>query len=447
MRTWLVVCVLCVGACAVPEPRAEIELRTSEATWAPLAGAQVSVIVGSTGSFEMRNRGGAPASVTFGVEEGPCGSPEIVYLASATSVQVNFFCQPSEIRMAFRIRIESDGVIGFISGWVVPAPVTGCSMRSVEGVPSTFPVTEVGMTSQRTFQIGVDDGSCLVSAVLAGSPSFQFFAAPDPRMLTQRVDSSSWLTVVVVFAPDHPDADEIGQLIFSTDSGAKKTYSLVGRAAARCPSMDAGCPVVGFGVYLSTASGLYALSGGQTQFKGDFKDLQGRSMLVSDIAVLPSGDLVAVSGDLYLVNPTNGLMRKLISLNERIVAADALPDGRLVLGGDRVVVLNLDDGGIEAVTPLGLSVSGDVAVGPSNEVFVTLGVDRGDDALAKIDLSTKQISILASLPVADVFGLVLQGESLVGFTNSGLQVVIDPIGPAIQSVNSLPGSWTGAALH
>jgi hypothetical protein len=202
--------------------------------------------------------------------------------------------------------------------------------------------------------------------------------------------------------------------------------------------------------YAHTDRGLYLID----PFKLTETDLGATPVTLFDMDTHPDGTLYgAGSGALYSLAPGATQWQRVGSLGSL-----STPNGMAIsstgeaiaTGGAELYTIDVSTG---ATTSLGRnsdgsSSSGDCVLDKGDTLFMSAtgtGIG-GADRLVRIDRSTRAVSEIGSIGVADVYGLTAAWGRLFGMTGSGQLIEIDKNTGAGEVLHVFPGrQWYGAA--
>jgi hypothetical protein len=252
----------------------------------------------------------------------------------------------------------------------------------------------------------------------------------------------------------HPDAE-----VEPTDAG----FVDVGFVDASTPVTDAGVPPADEPVYIQTGTTLYSYdpSINQAVRVGDFRDQSGVIDLMVDIAIDRNGTMYGGVSEhvgngvfenrIYLVNPETAFCTFLYDFDDRLNGMSFLDDGRLVIAGERVTVIDPNSGQALVTWPSTdqYVTSGDVVGLPDGNLYWTVkGENDGDaDRVVRIDPSTGSTAVIGDASVESIFGLGYAEGILYGFTSRGQVVTLDPTSGAVLALRDLSGRWYGATTN
>ncbi len=159
---------------------------------------------------------------------------------------------------------------------------------------------------------------------------------------------------------------------------------------------------------------------------------------MTDIALTPAGDLYAISfTDLYSVNKANGQATHIAPVpgtgNNSLTF---LPDGSLLAAdsnGD-VKRINPQNGQVVAVGNFGngLVASGDMVAVRDGTMFGISSTGKGggdasgNNPLLRVDVQTGAATVVGPTGFGSVWGLAYAGAKVIGFTNQGEIIQVDP---------------------
>ena len=138
----------------------------------------------------------------------------------------------------------------------------------------------------------------------------------------------------------------------------------------------------------------------------------GAGVSFTDITITPDNKILAITRwDVYEIDPFDAATVLVADdiFGGQPVAADTMPDGRLLVGGaGEIAVVDMDTGSYDVISqlPSGWEFSGDIAVAEGNKAYATLRTGAGtDDHLFEVDLITGVTTDLGTLGSPNVFGL------------------------------------------
>ena len=218
------------------------------------------------------------------------------------------------------------------------------------------------------------------------------------------------------------------------------------------PRPDAGFPPMTATepVYLNSATSLYSWRPDQSSpvKVGDFRE--GRTMLrnMIDIAIDLSGHLYGGTSDkrVLLIDPDTGTCRFLFESDDSLTGLTFLSDGRLVVAGEHVSIVDALTGRVLRTLATGTQyqTSGDIIGLPDGNLYWTV---TGGDGLVRINPSTGATQFLGDIGVDRIFGLGYANGTLYGFTKEGDVLAIDQLDGAAHGQRSLRNAWWGATTN
>ena len=218
-------------------------------------------------------------------------------------------------------------------------------------------------------------------------------------------------------------------------------------------ALDESCTLATREVYLHTSDALYVdpLDGSGPQRIGPLVSTTGEDVYLVDIAVHPDGRLYGISnGWLYLINAKTAECTRVGAERDAwAVAMTFLPDGRLVIAGTSVNVLDPESGKlVETLVPHGVfQSSGDILAVPDGALLWTVLNASSGDLLVEVHPGSKAVRVLGETGVSNIWGLAWARGEVLGYTATGLRVTLDrQTGTGSQSVD-LGSPWYGATTH
>ncbi len=180
---------------------------------------------------------------------------------------------------------------------------------------------------------------------------------------------------------------------------------------------------------------------------------------LNDVTLQADGSMMALSPDaIYDLSPETGdtalLVEGLFAVEP--VAADTLPDGSLLVGGENLLfIADLETFDVvehEVELPAGWIFSGDLAVIDAETAYASVKKYGQDDHLYRLDLTSGAAQDLGSLEHVRVFGLDFGCDgALYGFTDAQppqlLAIELEGGTPVVRELGALEGvsSIWGAA--
>jgi hypothetical protein len=251
----------------------------------------------------------------------------------------------------------------------------------------------------------------------------------------------------------HPDSGSADPDAGSRDSGLPDAR----------PLTDAGVPQADEPVYIQTGTTLYSYDPARNQAVrvGDFREERGPIELMVDIAIDRSGTMYGGVSEhvangvfenrIYLINPETAFATYLFDFDDKLNGMAFLDDGRLVIAGERVTVIDPQSGQALVSWPSTdqFETSGDVVGLPDGHLYWTVrGADPGDaDRVVRIDPSSGMTAVIGDASVTSIFGLGYAEGVLYGFTSGGEVVTLDPQSGEVIAVQTLSGRWYGATTN
>lgn len=260
--------------------------------------------------------------------------------------------------------------------------------------------------------------------------------------------------------PPTPDAGFI-DAGFPPDTGIEETpdSGVVDPDAGFAPDADLP-PPAREPVYIHTGTTLFSYdpANNQVQRVGDFHDRSGPlDRQVVDIAIdldgtmyggtrEPSGN--TAGNGVYIIDPETALSRLVFEFDDTLNGMTFLDDGRLVIAGERVSVVDPRTGQVLLAFPAAnnYETSGDIVGLPDGKLYWTVRGNGADD-LVRIDPATGRIENLGTARLTSIFGLGYAEDQLFGFSSTGFVVVIDPQSGRVLRQERLDGRWFGATTN
>lgn len=228
------------------------------------------------------------------------------------------------------------------------------------------------------------------------------------------------------------------------------------------PPTDAGVPVAEEPVYIHTGTTLYSYDSDTNAAieVGEFRDADGPIDNIVDIAINRDGLMYGGRGgrrdefprDIVLIDPETAFCRYLFGFDDELNGLTFLPDGRLVVAGQRVSVLDPNTGAllVEYSSANAFETSGDIVGLPDGLLYWTVRAAEGEapgDRVVRIDPATGRATLLSKLAVDRIFGLGFADDTLFGFSRTGVVVAIDPQSGFTVLESPLSGAWFGATTN
>ncbi len=186
---------------------------------------------------------------------------------------------------------------------------------------------------------------------------------------------------------------------------------------------------------------------------GAFRSADGPVTNMVDMAIDTGGQMFGGTLDKWVVriDPQTARVEPLFEFDDILHGMTFLSDGRLVIAGERVSMVDPVTGRVisELVPGSDWVTSGDVVGLPDGKLYWTVrGANAGDpDDLIRIDPRTGAASKLGSAGIDRIFGLGYANHLLYGFSSGGRVVVLDPDTGAAGPSVLLEGSWWGATTN
>lgn len=220
------------------------------------------------------------------------------------------------------------------------------------------------------------------------------------------------------------------------------------------PEIDVDDDVALAPVYAHTSEALYEVDPltGAVEFQGNFHNASGAVVNFVDIAIDLDGKIYGGTYErLYTINPTDGFVTPVCSLEFEPFALTFGPNGVLYAGGSDELV-EMDTVSC-ATTPLvsgQYNTSGDIVGLPDGYLYWTVrGPNNGDnDELVRVDPETGSTQWIGIIGADGLFGVGYHNGQLFGFSRDGWIVAIDPA-TAATTVLDDEGviSWWGATTN
>lgn len=160
----------------------------------------------------------------------------------------------------------------------------------------------------------------------------------------------------------------------------------------------------------------------------------------------PGGE--PLGNGVYVIDPETAFARLVFEFDDTLNGMTFLDDGRLVIAGERVSVVDPRTGSVLLEFPAARAyeTSGDIVGLPDGKLYWTV---RGQDAddVVRIDPTTGRLENLGSARLRSIFGLGYAKQQLFGFSSTGFVVVIDPRDGRVLRQDRLDGRWFGATTN
>ncbi|MEQ9498691.1 MAG: PQQ-binding-like beta-propeller repeat protein [Deltaproteobacteria bacterium] len=255
-----------------------------------------------------------------------------------------------------------------------------------------------------------------------------------------------------------------GGVVFVRDGGPTITPDA---GTPDAGTRDSGEPPVAMEpVYIHTGETLFAYdpATNTTSQIGDFFVTSGQLEDMVDIAIDSEGRLFggtrqagsqADANRIYQIDPETAECRYRFSYDDTLHGLTFLPDGRLVIAGERVSVVDPISGAqlVEFPAANAYQTSGDIVGLPDGNLYWTVRGERRmdgsyeNDSVVRIDPSTGNISWLGEAAVTRIYGLGYANGQLFGFSSMGVVVTIQPENGVVVRQAPLAGRWFGATTN
>lgn len=213
-------------------------------------------------------------------------------------------------------------------------------------------------------------------------------------------------------------------------------------------------------VYIHTGDTLYSYDpdANTTTLIGQFHDRNGpldRQMV--DIAIDNNGTMYGgtrdpdgepTANEVFVIDPETAFCTLRFRFDDFLNGMTFLPDGRLVIAGEQVSVVEPSNGSVLLEFPAArdYETSGDIVGLPDGKLYWTVrGADT--DMVVRIDPASGRITNLGDARLKSIFGLGYAENQLFGFSSTGYVVVINPINGAVLRQERLDGRWYGATTN
>lgn len=227
------------------------------------------------------------------------------------------------------------------------------------------------------------------------------------------------------------------------------------------PTPDAGFPPPAEEpVYIHTGDSLFSYDPdtNATELIGVFRDRNGpleRQMV--DIAIDLEGRMYGgtrhpmgepMGNEIYLIDPATGFCTLRFTFDDVLNGMTFLDDGRLVVAGERVSVVDPTNGQLLVEFPAAqaFETSGDIVGLPDGNLYWTVRGAEADEVV-RIDPASGRTTNLGAVRLRAIFGLGYADNQLFGFSSSGNVVVIDPSNGRVLNQRTLEGRWFGATTN
>lgn len=216
-------------------------------------------------------------------------------------------------------------------------------------------------------------------------------------------------------------------------------------------------------VYIHTSSSLYTYDPDRntTDLIGDFRTSAGPvADGMVDIAIgldgrMYGGDRAGEGrngtgiNNVYVIDPSSAFCTRIFTIDDYPHGLTVLADGRLVVAGDRISVIDPATGQVEQELDSAYETSGDIVGLPDGFLYWTVRPQNNGegDGLVRIDVHSGQFRFLGQVEVDRLFGLGYAEDALYGFSSSGRVVKIDPADGTVLEQRVLEGSWWGATTN
>jgi hypothetical protein len=413
--------------------------------------------------FVVTNTGSAPCSVSDVQLGAGSASAFSLKAGQAPSATIGAEADPFKVTVTFGPTEAPQTFAGTVTLQVGPpgststVQLTGSSGAChVKPTPAEIDFGNVVVGHSLTSGVQISNtGSapCVLSDIAVESGSNAAFTLAHGQATSATIEvGGTPFSLKATFAPASPANACDGKISFKVlgDSTVQEVPLLGSSTACVDPNPDGSCPVATAPIYLNDAAALYSFNTTTHRATtiGIFAEA-GMSFEMYDIAIDSSGDLIGVSdGSLYAINPTTAACTYLAHVsNSSPNGLTFLPDGRLVLAGEDVQILNPQTFALEQelVPPGRYSTSGDIVALPDGMLYWAV-LASGNDELIRIDPSNGGLTDLGQLGASGVYGLAWADNVLYGFTAGGQYLAINPTSAA-SVIGSTPGSWYGATTN
>lgn len=213
---------------------------------------------------------------------------------------------------------------------------------------------------------------------------------------------------------------------------------------------DSGVPPATEVMYLHDDSNLFAFDAttGTRTLIGPFL---GVINSITDIAIDANGRLYAgdFASNIYVVDPETADLTYQFSVSTAPTGLGFTPDGRLVVGGSDLIVVDPVDGRLlqRYDSAAGLRTSGDIVALPDGFLYVTIATPTPGDALYRLDPMSGESEFIRDLPHDNVWALGFANDRLYGLTADGFQIEMDPANDFDDVTTQIGGRWYGATTN
>jgi len=167
----------------------------------------------------------------------------------------------------------------------------------------------------------------------------------------------------------------------------------------------------------------------------------------TDLAFSPSGLLFASdSNALYTLQPGTGASTLIGGFDAFVNGMTFVGSTLYASGGPFLFTVNLSTAAIHIVGFTGYTSSGDLAWF-NGSLYMTAWDSLSNDVLVRLDPVTGEATLIGSIGYPFVYGLVPTSSGLIGLTDRGLILQIDPDTAAATPVASLPVHFYGATVN
>lgn len=227
-----------------------------------------------------------------------------------------------------------------------------------------------------------------------------------------------------------------------------------------------GPPPASEPVYIHTGETLFSYdpTTNTTSRVGDFFVDRGELESMVDIAIDREGRLYGGTRQagsqgnenrIYQIDPATARCTYRFSYDDTLHGLTFLPDGRLVIAGERVSVVDPVSGTqlVEFPGANAYETSGDIVGLPDGLLYWTVRGERrpdgsfASDGMVRIDPASGVLTYLGSAAVTRIYGLGYANDELFGFSSNGVVVTIAPSTGAVIRQAPLEGRWFGATTN